>query len=296
MVLPWILCAALAGAVVALLIKLRMMQRSMDEICRSVEAQLSTDTNQLITVSTADRHVRRLASELARQLRQLRAQLQKYRDGDRELREAVVNISHDLRTPLTAVCGYLDLLERQELSADTARYVARIRDRADAMTQLTEELFRYSIISSAAELEPQPVDVRRLLQEALLSFEGELQGAGIEPVLETPPAPVICALDIGAAARIFGNIINNAIKYSDGDLTVTLSAEGRIAFVNRASALSTVEAGKLFDRFFTVDPSRRSTGLGLSIARLLTERMGGRISAEYGDGKLGIIVELQMIE
>ena len=111
--LPWLLCALLGVLVLALLGKVRTLTRSMEEICDQMEDRLEGDTNNLLTLSTRDPHARRLAARLNAQLRLLRQQRRQYLNGDRELKEAVTNISHDLRTPLTAICGYLDLLDRQ---------------------------------------------------------------------------------------------------------------------------------------------------------------------------------------
>ena len=93
---------------------------------------------------------------------------------------------------------------------------------------------------------------------------------------------------------MLGNILNNALKYSDGDLEVRLTKDGTLAVSNTASALSEVEVGRLFDRFFTVEAARNSTGLGLSIAKLLTERMGGSITSRYEAGRLSILLEFPM--
>ena len=148
--LPWILCGMLAIAVVFLVLKIVIMQRSMDEICACISEHLSSDTNRLVTVSSSDRHVRHLASEIAKQLAELRRQRRRYTNGDRELKEAVTNISHDLRSPLTAICGYLDLLETEKMTENTKRYVEQIANRAEVLKSLTEELFRYSVISSVS--------------------------------------------------------------------------------------------------------------------------------------------------
>lgn len=96
--------------------------------------------------------------------------------------------------------------------------------------------------------------------------------------------------DPTALRRVFGNILNNAVKYSDGDLQVTLTADGAVTFSNHASGLDQVQTERLFDRFYTVETARGSTGLGLSIAKLLTEEMGGVITATYEDGQLRIRV------
>ena len=263
----------------------------MEEIYTDFENCLSEDTNVQITVSSGDKTVARLAKAINLQLTKLRKIKQQYSDGDRELKEAITNISHDLRTPLTAICGYLDLLEKQNHSEDTERYIEQIRNRSEVLKQLTEELFRYSIISSTPELSYEKVNLCRVLEESLISFEGALQQADIEPVITMPQKAIWRTLDSTAVTRILGNIINNAIKYSDGDFIVCLNDDGTITFTNTAKELSEVEVSKLFDRFYTVDSARKSTGLGLSIAKLLTERMNGIIKAEYVSDK--IIISLR---
>ena len=291
--LPWIICGVLAVVIVILAIKIRMMQKSMGEICACVSEHLSSDTNQLITVSSSDKHVRHLASEIARQLTELRRQRRQYINGDRELKEAVTNISHDLRTPLTTICGYLELLEAEEMTDNTRRYVEQIANRTEALKVLTEELFRYSVISSVSDLSYEKVNVGRVLEDTLISFYGAFEQKNITPNISLPDSVIVRSLDKSALSRIFGNIISNAVKYSDGDFSVTMSDAGEIIFSNTASELSSVDVGKLFDRFYTVDSARKSTGLGLSIAKLLTERMGGSISAEYKGNMLSITLSFK---
>ena len=291
--LPWIICGVFAVVIVILAIKIRMMQKSMDEICSCLSEHLSSDTNQLITVSSSDKHVCHLASKIARQLTELRRQRRLYISGDRELKEAVTNISHDLRTPLTAICGYLELLEAEEMTDNTRRYVEQISNRTEALIALTEELFRYSVISSVSDLSYEKVNVGRVLEDTLISFYGAFEQKNITPNILLPDSVIVRSLDKSALSRIFGNIISNAVKYSDGDFSVTMSDTGEITFSNTASELSSVDVGKLFDRFYTVDSARKSTGLGLSIAKLLTERMGGCISAEYKGNTLSITLSFK---
>ena len=291
--LPWIICGILAAIIAILAIKVRMMQKSMDEICACVSEHLSSDTNQLITVSSNDKHVRHLASEIARQLTELRRQRRQYISGDRELKEAVTNISHDLRTPLTAICGYLELLEAEKMTDNTRRYVEQISNRTEALKALTEELFRYSVISSVSDLSYEEVNVGIVLEDTLISFYGAFEQKKIAPNISFPDGVIIRSLDKSALSRIFGNIISNAVKYSDGDFAITMTDAGEITFSNTASELSSVDVGKLFDRFYTVDSARKSTGLGLSIAKLLTERMGGCISANYKGNLLSITLSFE---
>ena len=285
----------LLTVIAVLAVKIHTLRKAAAEIADAFSARLREDTNTLIDISSRDKRMRALADGINRELKLLRKQRQQYLNGDRELKEAVVNISHDLRTPLTAIYGYLELLEREELTPETARYVGQIRNRAEALRELMEELFRYSVVAStpeaSTELALESVNLCRVLEDSLLSFYGAMTGRGMEPEVRIPEEGVWRDLDPAALSRVFGNILSNAIKYSDGDLSVELTPEGRVTFGNTAAALSSVDVGKLFDRFFTVDSARRSTGLGLSIAKLLTERMHGTISAEYREGKLWITVE-----
>ena len=292
MELPWIiLTCALALCILWLLLRLLVLRRSIREVAEELEEKLRTDTNTLISISSGDSSVQLLASRINRQLQALRRERLKLQTGNDELTTAVTNISHDLRTPLTAVCGYLDLLEQEPQSEKSRRYLAVIRERTDALRSLTEELFRYSVITATAEeLDKAPVCLNDVLEQSLAGFYGALSAQGITPEIRMPEEKIIRQLDAAALRRIFDNILSNAVKYADGDLTVRLLPDGTAAFSNSARALSRVQAERLFDRFYTVEAARDSTGLGLSIARLLAEKMGGSITAEYGDGRLCIRV------
>ena len=287
---PWLLCGILALAVVILLARLWLLRRSLDEIVQQLGERLSQDTNSPIFLSTRDAHARKLAAELNIHLKELRRQRQRFQQGDTELKNAVTNIAHDLRTPLTAIRGYLDLMEREELPENARRYLCQIANRAEAMTRLTEELFRYSLAVDQPELVREEADLRRILEESLVSFYASLSQRGITPDISLPDGPVVRSLDPSAVGRIFGNIISNALKYSGGDLAVSLDREGNVTFSNTARALDPITTARLFDRFYTVETGQGSTGLGLSIARLLTERLGGAIRAEHREGRLYITV------
>lgn len=286
----WVAVGALACVTAGLSIKVYLLRKSAEEIRQGFARRLGADTNVLIDISCRDRAMKRLASDVNAQLRELRRQRQRFLQGDAELKEAVTSISHDLRTPLTAVCGYLELLEQEEKTEQADRYLSQIENRVEVMKELTEELFRYSVVTSEQELTEEPVDLCSALEESLLSFYGIMQQKGIAPVIHMPEKKVVRCLDPTAVSRIFSNIISNAVKYSDGDFEVTLDECGTMTFSNSAAALDAVAAARLFDRFYTVEAARNSTGLGLSIAKQLTERMGGTIESEYRDGKLYMIL------
>ena len=238
-----------------------------------------------------------LAARINAQLQTLRRERLRLQNGDAALKSAVANISHDLRTPLTAICGYLDLLSQEYASPQAARYLAVVRERAGAMRVLTQELFQYSVLSSAAEeMKRAPVCLNDILEQSLAGLYAELSAREIAPVIHFPERPIVRMLDADALRRIFDNILSNAVKYSGGDLDVALAADGTVEFTNSALGLTRVQAERLFDRFYTVQTGSSATGLGLSIARMLTEKMGGTISAQYQAGRLCICVRFSQAQ
>lgn len=282
--------AIFVAVIFMLLTKIYLMHKAALEIMEAFEDRLASDTNTLIDISSRDPYLCQLAASINVQLRLLRKQRHKYLHGDRELKEAVTNISHDLRTPLTAICGYMDLLQKEEKSINAARYLSLIENRVDAMKQLTEELFRYSVILSAGEMPLETVPINGALEESLAAFYGALTSRGIQPRIHMSGKRIERQLNREALARVFSNILNNALKYSDGDLEVTLHDDGRITFSNTAAGLNDIQVGKLFDRFFTVEAARNSNGLGLAISKTLVEQMGGTITASYSGGVLSITI------
>lgn len=278
--------------IIVLWIKIYLLQKGAQEVYEAFRERLVTDTNTLIDISTNDKYMRKLAAAMNEQLRLLRKQRHKYLNGDRELKEAVTNISHDLRTPLTAICGYMDLLESEEKSETVTRYLSLISNRTEALKQLTEELFRYSVIlSTQEEMDMEMVHVNGALEESIASFYGVLKGRGITPVIRLTEKRIERQLNKEALSRVFSNILNNALKYSDGDLEIILQDDGTVIFSNSARNLNEVQVGKLFDRFFTVEAARNSNGLGLSIAKTLVEHMGGRVTAQLLEQRLSIMIE-----
>lgn len=293
--LPWILVALLGVLLLIFAGKVYTLHKSARQLREGMAQQLERETNTLLSVSSGDREMRALADALNGQLAQLRAERQRYQHGDLELKEAITNISHDLRTPLTAIVGYLALLEGEEKSETVERYLSQISNRTQVLHQLSEELFAYALLTAPQPLHPQRVDLRGLVEEALLSYCGAMEQRGMEPTIQLPEGRVERNLDPTAAGRVLSNIISNALKYSAGDFAVTMTPDGVITFANSAPDLNPVLVQRLFDRFFTVETARHSTGLGLSIAKLLTQQMEGTLEAKYQEGQLVITLSFPVV-
>ena len=296
-----IICILLAIALVLAVIKIVLLRRGFDELTDNIEDQVSGKTQIPVTLSTSDPHARKAAEIINRELKNLDRERNEYLDGNRKVAEAVTGISHDIRTPLTAINSYLDLMADEKDEELKAQYLERIKSRTLSLSDLADELFKYST-STDPERYPvqtetvssEPIDICRVLEECMLSFYAGFKKKGIEPDIEIPDEPVFVLCEKKSANRIFENIIGNAIKYANNDLEVKLDTKGQVIFSNPAPDLTPVSAAKLFDRYFTVKEGNASTGLGFSIAKELITRNGGTIEADLIDGVLQIIVSFRL--
>lgn len=298
-----IICILLAIALVLAVIKIVLLRRGFDELTDNIEDQVSGKTQIPVTLSTSDPHARKAAETINRELKNLDRERNAYLDGNRKVAEAVTGISHDIRTPLTAINSYLDLMADEKDEALKAQYLERIKSRTLSLSDLADELFKYSTSTDperypvqTENIASEPIDICRVLEECMLSFYAGFKKRGIEPDIEIPDEPVFVLCDKKSANRIFENIIGNAIKYANNDLKVKLDPKGQVIFSNPAPDLTPVSAAKLFDRYFTVNEGHASTGLGFSIAKELITRNNGTIEADLKDGILMITVSFNLKE
>lgn len=286
------LCIALAVLLIAALIKIIIMKKSAREISRQFSEKLYIETNTLITLPSTDRDICILAAELNPLLKELNNQRLHYTQGDRTLRENITNISHDIRTPLTAISGYLELIKKQDNSPQVQQWLEITSERTDTIKSMTDEMLNYAVsVSEKHEIQLENVIVNNILEETVSAFYGAITEKKIVPEINICEKKIYRKLNKNALERIFSNIISNAIKYSDGDLKISLDENGKISFSNHASQLDEVTVKQLSHRFYTVENAKKSTGLGLSIAKALTEQMNGNINVNYSQKQLYIDIE-----
>ena len=268
-------------------LKIYFFKRAIKEISDSLNDILNTDTNNLINISSSDEDIKKLATTLNINLKELRKQKLQYENGNQELKRVVTNISHDLRTPLTAINGYIDLMKNDKLSKEQEKYLSIIYNKSNELIELTEQLFDYSkAIDNNVELNKEKCCMNEVLEEVLVSYYTVFKENGITPEISICENKIYKMLNKASVVRIFENILSNISKYSNGNFKAELESNGAITFSNKATMLDATTVEKIFDRYFTVENAKKSTGLGLSIAKQLVELNGGKILAKYIDENL----------
>ena len=267
-----------------LILKIYSIKKSIKEIQKSVENILNTDTNNLILISDAS--VKELAIFLNKELKEMRKQKLQYEYGNQELKRNITNVSHDLRTPLTAIKGYVELLKEESLTQKGEKYLSVINKKTEELTELTGQLFDFTKTLDNMVLTKEKCYLNELLEEVLASYYPIFKEKNIVPEVLICNEKVEKELNKASIIRVFENIFSNVVKYSNGNFKVELKNDGKIIFSNKATSLDSTTVQKIFDRYFSVENAKESTGIGLSIAKQLVELNGGSISADYVKGVL----------
>lgn len=275
------------------IMKLYVFILSIKEIRIKLNKILKTDTNTLISVSSSNKEIKKLANDLNIELKELRKQKNQYENGNQELKSLITNISHDIRTPLTALSGYIDLIKENKDSNKKEEYLKIVENKTNDLILLTEHLFEFSkTMDNGIKIKKERCCINELLEEALANYYIVFKENNIQPKIDIYEEKIYKNIDKNAIIRVFENILSNVTKYSDGDFKVILDDNGKITFSNKATSLDATTVEKIFDRYYTVENAKKSTGLGLSIAKQLIELNDGKIVGKYLKGKLIIEIEL----
>lgn len=267
---------------ILLIFKLYFLRNSINEIAKSFSFIIKADTNNIISISSTDKSIKNLAINLNRNLIDLRTRKLQYDNGNQELKKIITNISHDLRTPLTAIKGYIDLMDEDALSKKQKQYLNIIEKKSNELTELTEQLFDFSkTIDFDIAIKKEKYCINEILEETLISYYSIFKEKNIVPEIMICKEKIYKLVNKNALIRIFENVLSNIFKYSNGNFKVELKNDGIITFSNKATSLDETTVQKIFNRYFSVENAKESTGIGLSIAKQLVELNNGNIYADY---------------
>lgn len=265
------------------------------------EVRQDLTQNQILHLPLPNRHLAGLISEFNYTLEDIQKERQKYEKREKEFQKQIENISHDLRTPLTVILGYLKFVKNKNYAAqdEELREILDIIElKGESMKNLVSQFYEFSRLNAGDyTIKPDRVDVSRILRESLLGNCQILEGTSLDINIDLPEHPVWAVADAAALERIFLNLLQNAGRYAHAYLNIRLNETEKdiaVFFDNDAEELSQEAFSRLFDRFYTQDISRNQggTGLGLTVAKSLAESMGGTLEAHLGEGRISF--ELRM--
>ena len=260
--------------------------RSLRSAARQLREREGSGSAARLRLAVPNRAAEDLLEEVDRLRSAHQADRTRWREQEQSIRRQIANISHDLRTPLTSILGYLQLLEDPDLPEGERReYLAVVESRAKALQSLITGFYDLSRLEGGEyPLEREPVDLHAALSGLLAAFYNDFTDAGFEVAVDLAEGLPPVWGDRGAVLRVFTNLLRNALDHGNGELTVRLFREGdRVVslFANQTGQLTAEDLPHVFDRFFTSDKMRtgRNTGLGLAIVKALADRMGCQIQA-----------------
>lgn len=245
------------------------------QICE-ITKQISE--NRKLRISLSNKHIEKLAGIInEKNDLERRAKLQILQEKE-QLKQSIANISHDLRTPLTSIQGYLVLLKSCQNKEEQEHYFSIIQAKADYLTELLQIFYDLSLIDSEDYiLEVEKLDINRIVTDCLIDKYSELKK--MTPTVKTENAPVWITGNTVACKRIIENLITNAIRYSNDYVEIVIDGNGIFTVKNTTSELNNIDINMLFQKFYTVDTSRSNgnTGLGLYIVKELLNKIDGGI-------------------
>lgn len=298
-----IFLTALAAAVLIILvlvIRLIIMKKQTNSIIEQLEYSKDFSYNKQIQITLIDRDLANLATTINKNLDFQKSLKLKHEMTEKQLRQSISDIAHDLRTPLTVIKGNLQLLEQSSgLTVSQQEYIKICTDKADLLRQMIDDFFEISVLESDTDEIPiKSVNATNLLMQFILDHEALIREKELTPDIHLPEKTVMLKGDEAFILRMLSNLLNNILKYGKNEFEVGLS-EGNdnvvIYFANEVLNGTNIDIDRLFDRTYRADSARKegSAGLGLYIVKVLAEKQGGSVRARLDDRKLFIELEFK---
>lgn len=283
---------------VVLLTRYMILKNQIRNLVRQIEKHVKNETRETIKISLFDRDLEMLAGQMNALIGVQKQLYIDVRNHEGRLKSQIADISHDLKTPLSAVKGYVQLLGSNNLEEkQRVKFLRIIEQKSDALNNLIRDFFELSVIDSDDyKLNLEKMDATSMTTNVLLTYYTAFTERDQIPQVELPDHAVYLIADQMAIQRTLQNLLSNALHYSEGKIRICLkdTEDGFVvlSIQNETSTLSKENAEHLFDRFYRADRSRTGTnaGLGLYIVKTLTEKMNARIQSELKGGWLTISI------
>lgn len=293
--------AAAAAAALVLLIVLFLYRRQVRRLCRQMEFLKKHKTNLRLTSELPFSELNLLIDEINELLDQTRETQRNARSSEESLKETITNLSHDIRTPLTSLDGYFQLLVQSDSDEERQHYLSVIRSRITSLKEILEELFTYTRLQNDSwGLPLEKADFGKCTFDTVFSFYDDFRKKGVEPEIRFCEERIYVMGNEEAIRRTLQNIIRNALVHGKQRILLTMEKQdASVIFTcrNDVEKPEQIDITQVFQRFYKTDSARTntSTGLGLSIAKGLVERMNGEIRAALTDGMFEITVTMKCI-
>ncbi len=275
-------------------VKLCLVKRQL----RKMAEQMQEQDEATVSVEFVDKDLEAVALQINEKMERLQKVKVDAFKNEQAMKTSISMISHDMRTPLTSVIGYLQLAEKGCEDGETLQDIKVALDRAKYANKLVDDFFELSMVD-ANQYTPvmESVNLCEVVCEEILANYLAFEKKGIIPLFEQADDEILVLADRKLLARVVQNLISNGIKYSTGEMEFLITVNDCVTLAISNSVSEAIDTEKIFDKFYRADDSRKGegTGLGLYICKKLVEEMNGKIEARNGDGKLIITVEFGVI-
>lgn len=292
--MEYLIIIILSAAVVILALRYFVLKKQL----KSIFTQLSEEQTKLVTVELVDRDLEKVVQEINNLLEQIQQTIIKSNASSAVLKSSIADISHDMKTPLTSVIGYLQLAEKECKDEKMEEITKICLERTRYLNTLLNDFFDLSVIESqGCTPSLESVDVAGMICEQILANYPIFEEKNIIPHFEDSDKTVMVYADSNMLNRVIQNLISNAVKYARGGLFFRVCQEGKRVIITVSNPVNTyINTAHIFDRFYTENESRsRGSGIGLYICRQFIESMGGNISAEMDGNLLSVKIVLNSI-
>lgn len=275
--------------------KLFLYEKEIKNIADQVRNFRLRKTNKIINIEVHDKAMEELAFEINEYLELYKKNEQEKINFESVLKQGIANVSHDLRTPLTSIIGYIKLLENNDINKEEALKI--IKNKANKLNLLINDFFEFaSIESEEYELEITKVNLTNVLNNEILSFYQSFEDKDMKPEINISKKPIFIKGNTESLERVIDNLLSNTLKYAEKDIEICLNeCDNKVILTisNKCTNIHEEDILHMFDRFYMADKTRKGqgTGLGMPIAKGLMEKMNGLITSEYEKSVITIICQ-----